>query len=269
MLYLVATPIGNIKEITLRAIETLKSVEVIAAEDTRRTAILLKEYEINKPLICYQKFNERACAVKIIDLLKQGKDIALVSDAGVPLISDPGAVLTRELALNGLEFTLVGCPCACISALVLSDLDASMFTMLGFLPEKKCERDKLLRSCATTEGTLVFYSSVHNIDDDLKSLRDAFGNRKVSVVREISKMFEQVVRGRLNDNLDFVRKGEFVIVVEGGKKDFTRLSVIEHYESYIRQGLDKKDAIKRVASDRGVAKSEIYNEIVNCEQTTN
>lgn len=263
MLYIVGTPIGNIKEITLRAIEVLGSVDLIAAEDTRRTAILLNEYGIKKPMISYQKFNERTETEKLVSLLKEGKDIALVSDAGMPLISDPGHVLTEELIKNDLSYTVIGGPCACIEALILSGLDSSRFCMLGFLPEKKSDRDKLLSAYSRVKCTLVFYSSVHNVDKDLLALSEAFGNRRVAVVREISKMYEEVVRGNLSEPLDFVHKGEFAIVVEGAADDdYSSLDVVEHYESYIRQGMSKKDAMKQVAADRGVSKSEIYNKIV-------
>ncbi|MBR2970560.1 MAG: 16S rRNA (cytidine(1402)-2'-O)-methyltransferase [Clostridia bacterium] len=264
MLYIVGTPIGNIKEITLRAIEVLNAVDFIAAEDTRRTAILLNEYDIKKPMISYQKFNERASAQKLIEILGEGKDVALVSDAGMPLISDPGQLLTQELIKNNLAYTVVGGPCALIDALLLSGLDASRFCMLGFLPEKKSDRDKLLTGYSDVKCTLIFYSSVHNVDKDLGYLYDAYGSRSVAVVREISKLYEEVVRGKLGDVLEFVRKGEFVLVVEGApERDYSELSVLEHYEMYVRNGLSKKDAIKKVASDRNVSKSEIYQIVVN------
>lgn len=266
MLYIVGTPIGNIKEITFRAIEVLNSVDFIAAEDTRRTAILLNEYNIKKPMISYQKFNERACSAKLIEILSSGKDVALVSDAGMPLISDPGRILTQELIKNGISYTVIGGPCAMIDALILSGLDTDKFCMLGFLPEKKSDRDKVLQDYVDVKCTLVFYSSVHNVDKDLGYLFQAFGDREVAVVREISKMYEETVRGTLGKELNFVKKGEFVIVVEGAKeKDYSSLSVMDHYQSYISQGLDKKEAIKKVAADRNVAKSEIYSIVVKGE----
>ncbi len=267
MLYVVGTPIGNIKEITLRAIEVLNSVDYVAAEDTRRTAILLNEYQIKKPMISYQKFNERVCSAKLIELLSSGKDVALVSDAGMPLISDPGQILTQELIKNGIQYTVVGGPCALIDALILSGLNTDKFCMLGFLPEKKSDREKLLSDYAQVKCTLVFYSSVHNVDKDLTYLYEAFGARSVAVVREITKLYEEAVRGKLGESLEFVRKGEFVLVVEGaGEKDFSSLSVYDHYQTYLKSGMDKKEAIKKVASDRGQPKSEIYSVIVNEEK---
>lgn len=267
MLYIVGTPIGNLKEITFRAVEVLGSVDLIAAEDTRRTAILLNEYGIKKPMVSYQKFNERLESQKLINLLLDGKNIALVSDAGMPLISDPGQILTSMLREKGIEFTVVGGPCAAIEALILSGLDCSAFTMLGFLPEKKSERERMLSVYESVPSTLVFYSSVHNVKKDIGYLYEAFGARRISIVREISKIYEQVVSFTLGERAEFIEKGEFVLVVEGAKKkDFSNLSVIEHYKGYIAEGLDKKEAIKRVASDRGVAKSEIYSIVVKGEE---
>lgn len=263
MLYVVGTPIGNIKEITFRAIETLKSVDLIAAEDTRHTAILLNEYGIKKPMISYQKFNERAETTKLIQLLKDGKDIALVSDAGMPLISDPGHILIEELINNELSYTVIGGPCACIDALILSGLSTNSFCMLGFLPEKKSEREKLLSEYASLKCTLVFYSSVHNVQKDLGYLFEALGRRRVAVVREISKLYEEVIRGMLGDSIEFLAKGEFVLVVEGaGKKDFSDITIEEQFNEYMANGMTKKDAIKQIASDRGIKKSDIYAKIV-------
>lgn len=263
MLYIVGTPIGNIKEITYRAIEVLKSVEYIAAEDTRRTAILLNEYGVKKPMMIYQKFNERAKTDKLIEALKEGKDIALVSDAGMPLISDPGQILIDELIKNKIEYTVVGGPSACLDALILSGLDTSRFCMLGFLPEKKVDRERLLGDFSCLKSTLIFYSSVHNVDKDLATLYEAFGDRSAAVVREISKVHEEVIRGKLGDMPDFVHKGEFVIVVEGAReKCYSDLTIEQHYEMYILKGMNKKDAIKQVALDRGVKKSDIYSIVV-------
>lgn len=263
MLYIVGTPIGNIKEITYRAIEVLNSVDLIAAEDTRRTAILLNEYGIKKPMISYQKFNERASSLKLVEILKSGQDVALVSDAGMPLISDPGHILIRELIENGIEHTVVGGPSACLDALILSGMDTSRFCMLGFLPEKKTECERLLSGFSSLKCTLIFYSSVHNVDKDLDALYNAFGARKAAIVREISKIYEQVVRGELGSMPEFVHKGEFAIVIEGASEaDFSDLSVEEHYNMYILKGMTKKDAIKQVALDRNVKKSDIYSAIV-------
>lgn len=267
MLYIVGTPIGNLGEITYRAVETLKNVDVIAAEDTRRTMVLLNAYGIKKPLISYQEFNEQATKQKLTELLLSGKDVALVSDAGMPLISDPGYVLVSFLIEQGIEYTVVSGACACIDALVLSGMDTSKFCMLGFLPQKKSDRERLLAEYADIKCTLVFYSAVHDIDADLTSLYHRLGRRKVAVVRELTKLHEQVSRGYLGEEMDFARKGEFVIVVEGApRKDFSSLTVEQHYLNVLSTGADKKEAIKIVASERKMPKSEVYAIVVNMEE---
>lgn len=268
MLFIVATPIGNLGEITYRAVEVLKSVDFIAAEDTRHTAVLLNRYEIKKPMLTYHKFSEKSSVAGIIKYLKEGKDIALVSDAGMPLVSDPGAVLTDALIENGIDYTVISGPCACINAVVLSGLDTSSFLMAGFLPEKPSERKKALDRVCDAECTLVFYSPPHNIMADLEFLYKRLGARRFSVVREISKLHEEVIRGRLGEVPEFTVKGEMVIVVEGAPSAAQRLNALtveRHFRHYLSMGLDKKEALKRVAADRKVAKSVIYNECMNLE----
>lgn len=267
MLYLVATPIGNLEEITLRAIKVLKEADILYAEDTRHTAILLNHYGISKPVRSYQKFSESKKVAEIIEELKNGKTIALVSDAGMPLISDPGAILTQKLIEEGLEFTVISGACACIDAMVLSGLDASAFCMLGFLPEKISARNKLLEPYKNVPCSLVFYCPPHDVIENLEYLYDFFGKRRVAVVREISKMYEESVRGFLGELPPFTVKGEFVVVIEGARRDdaLERLTIKEHYEYYISRGLDKKEAMKAVAADRGVRKSDIYKELLTTE----
>ena len=263
MLYIVATPIGNLDEITYRAVEVLSSVDAIICEDTRRTAILLSRYEINKPLVSYQKFNERQKVEYLATRLENGENLALVSDAGMPLISDPGKTLVDELIKRNLEYTVVSGPCALINAVVLSGMDTANFCMVGFLPEKNADKKLVAERYMNLPCTLVFYSPPHNIDEDLKFLAQHFGKRKVSIVREISKMYEEVIRGTLDDIPTFTHKGEFVIVLEGASEEqnpLNKVSVIEHIETYISGGMDKKDAIKQTAQDRKVAKSVIYAE---------
>lgn len=266
MLYIVATPIGNLSEITFRAVETLKSVDFIAAEDTRHTMELLKAYDIKKPMISYHKFSERASTDGIIAHLKEGKDVALVSDAGMPLISDPGATLVEALIENGIEYTVISGACACVNAVVLSGLDTSSFLMVGFLPEKAIDRKREMERVKDVRATLVFYSPPHNILNDLDFLFKSLGRRKVAIVREISKIHEEVVRGYLGEVPPFTVKGEMVIVVERAESPaerLTRLSVVEHVKHYMSLGLNKSDAIKRTASDRKVAKSVIYSETLD------
>ena len=263
MLYIVATPIGNLSEITYRAVEVLSSVDAILCEDTRHTRVLLDHYGIKKPLVSYQKFNEKQKAEYVVERLSAGENLALVSDAGMPLISDPGKQLVDELIKYGLEYTVVSGPCAMVNAVVLSGMDTSKFCMVGFLPEKTVDKNRVIDTYKNLPATLVFYSPPHNIDDDLKFLAESLGDREVSIVREISKMHEEVIRGKLTDLPEFTHKGEFVIVVEGTKAEsnpLNELSIVEHIEAYIGGGMDKKDAIKQTAQDRKVAKSVIYAE---------
>lgn len=260
MLYFVATPIGNLDEITLRALDVLKSVDIIAAEDTRHTAILLDKYGIKKRTVAYHKFNERAVCGELIDMLKSGKDIAVVSDAGMPTVSDPGHILIDAAIAAGAEYTVVSGACAAIDALVLSGLDTRSFTVLGFLPEKAIDRERFVEPYKTVPSTLVFYSSVHDIKKDLDFLFRAFGARRVAVCREMTKKFETVTRGVLGEQMEITEKGEFAVVVEGADKNarFSSMSAEEHLRMYLDDGLDEREAIKRVAYERHTPKSEIY-----------
>lgn len=263
MLYIVATPIGNLSEITYRAVETLREADAVLCEDTRRTAVLLNRYEIKKPLISYQKFNERAKCEEVISRLKAGENLALVSDAGMPVISDPGSVLIGELIKENLDYTVVSGPCALVNAVVLSGLDATAFCMAGFLPEKKSDRIRHAERFKDFTGTVIFYSAPHDVRKDLDFLYSVFGRRKVAIVREISKIHEEVIRGNLGDVPEFTERGEFVVCVEGASEkpdDFSDLSIPDHVEKYIAEGLDKKDAVKRVAEERKIPKSQCYNE---------
>lgn len=260
MLYIVATPIGNLDEITLRALDVLKRVDLIAAEDTRHTAVLLNKYGITTRTVAYHKFNERSALGGLIDMLKSGKNIALVSDAGMPTVSDPGHIIIDAAIENGIEFTVVSGACAAVDALVLSGLDTRTFTVLGFLPEKNIDRERFVEPYKKLPSTLVFYSAVHDIKKDLAFLSKAFGARRVAVCREMTKMFETVVRGVLGEELDITEKGEFAIVVEGAKleNELNALPVEEHILHYVNQGMPQKDAVKKVAADRKVAKNEVY-----------
>ncbi len=263
MLYIIATPIGNLGEITYRAVETLKSVDAVLCEDTRRTGVLMAHLNISKPLVSYQKFTEREKAGYIADRLQNGENLALVSDAGMPLISDPGAVLLGEVIARGLEYTVISGPCALINAAVLSGLDTTSFCMCGFLPEKNVDRKKFIDRFKDLTATLIFYSPPHNVVDDLDFLYKHLGARKYACVREISKLHEEVIRGTLGEECNFTVKGEFVIVVEGATQKenaLNGLSVAEHVDHYIACGLKKMDAIKKAAADRDQPKSVIYAE---------
>ena len=266
MLYFVATPIGNLDEITLRALDVLRSVDVIAAEDTRHTAVLLAKHGISTRTVAYHKFNEKSSVAGLIDMLVSGKNVAVVSDAGMPMISDPGHVLLDAAIERGIEYTVVSGPCAAVNAVALSGLDTRTFTMLGFLPEKNIDRQRFVEPYKHAPGTLVFYSAVHDIDKDLDFLYGTLGARRVVVCREMTKMFETVTRGVLGEKLDIVNKGEFVIVVEGAKPDFSDETVEKHIARLVANGDDVKTAVKKVASERKIAKSEIYKRAVEMKE---
>ncbi|MCQ2387136.1 MAG: 16S rRNA (cytidine(1402)-2'-O)-methyltransferase [Clostridia bacterium] len=259
MLYFVGTPIGNLKDISFRAIEVLKEVDEIACEDTRHSLTLLNHYEIKKPLFAYHKFNENKECVNIIEKLKAGKNIAVISDAGMPVISDPGNVLVKSLIEEGLEFTVVPGACALISALILSGLDSARFCFIGFLPEKQTERKELLEKYSSLDMPLIFYSAPHDIVKDIETVYSVFGNRRAVAVKEITKIYENAERFNLKDGLKSEPKGEFVLIVDGKEKeDYSNLSIEEHLQMYINSGLDKKEALKKVAKERGVSKSSLY-----------
>ena len=264
MLYFVGTPIGNLKDISLRALEVLKSVDEIACEDTRHSLGLLNAYQIKKPLFAYHKFNEKETGEKIVEKLKSGKDIAVISDAGMPAISDPGNVLVTLLIENNLEFTVVPGACAFVSALVLSGLDSSKFCFLGFLPEKTSQRKEFLQKYANLDITLIFYSAPHDIKKDIQSIYSVFGSRRAVAVKEITKMFEKAERFSLEQGLTQEPKGEYVLLVEGASNQNENLSLSEkeHIELYLSQGMDKKEALKKVAKERGVSKSSLYKHTI-------
>lgn len=260
MLYFVGTPIGNLKDISYRAVEVLSAVDEIACEDTRHSLGLLNAYGIKKPLTAYHKFNEREAGEKLIEKLKSGKNVALITDAGMPVISDPGNILTQMLIENGLEFTVIPGACAFVSALVLSGLDSSKFCFLGFMPSKSSERKAFLEKYKSLDMTLIFYSAPHDVKKDIESIYNVFGDRVAVAVKEITKIHEKAERFNLKNGLSSEPKGEYVILVEGGKieNDNLKLTEKEHIELYIKNGYDKKEALKAVAKERGVSKSSLY-----------
>ena len=263
MIYFVSTPIGNLKDMTYRAVEVLSEVDVIACEDTRHSLPLLDKYGIKKQLISYQKFNEAASAEKIISFAKEGKNVAVISDAGTPVLSDPGAVLVKKLIEEDVGFTVVPGANAVLPALILSGLKSDRFTFIGFLPEKKTQAMSLLESYSAIDSTLVFYCAPHDLKKTLRVLYEAFGERKAVAVKEITKVFETRYEFTLGEETDIDERGEFVVLVEGKQtEDFSNLPVKEHIALYIAEGLSKMDAIKRVAKERGVSKSSLYKYII-------
>ena len=260
MLYFISTPIGNLKDISYRAIETLKEVDVILCEDTRHSLKLLDFYGIKKQLVSYHKYNEKERIDEILSLIRENKNIAVISDAGTPVISDPGNVLTTALRENGVNYTVIPGATAFVPALILSGLDSSNFTFIGFLPEKNKDRDQVIKKVEKHRETLIFYSAPHDVVSDVKYLYEKLGDRKVAVVKEITKIHETTYLGTLS-TIDIKEpKGEFVIVVDGfnGEEENFLLSEKEHIELYLSRGYSKKEAISLVAKERGVSKNSLY-----------
>lgn len=271
ILYVCGTPIGNLEDITLRVLRTLKEVDIIAAEDTRQSVKLLNHYEIKTPLTSYHEHNKAEKGPKLINMLKEGKNIAIVTDAGMPGISDPGEDLIRLCYENEIEVTVVPGATAVITALVLSGLSSRAYCFEAFLPSNKKNRKEVLERFKNETRTVVIYEAPHHLIATLEEIYEAVGNRRVAVVRELTKKHETVNKGALNEIIEFFKanepKGEFVIVLEGisrqeliekEKMTFEEMTIEEHYEKYISEGMDYKEAMKKVAKDRGISKREVY-----------
>ena len=261
MVYFVATPIGNLKDITLRALEVLKSADAIYCEDTRHSLKLLNAYDIKKPLFPCHKFNERAAAEKIISAAREGKEIAVISDAGMPVISDPGNVLCAALNEEGIAYTVIPGANAFLSALILSAMPADRFAFIGFLPDKAGEKKQLLEKYKDLDMTLCFHVAPQDIDRDISAMYSVFGDRNACAVREITKIHEEAISFTLSQGLTGEKRGEYVVLVEGAKERANALNDLserEHILHYMAQGMDKKEALKQAAKDRGVPKSELY-----------
>jgi len=274
-LYLVATPIGNLEDITLRALRILKEADIIAAEDTRQTLKLLNHFGIKNTLVSYYEHNKAEKGNYLIGQLLEGRNVVLVSDAGTPGISDPGEDLVRLAADNGIPVTLIPGPSAVIAGVVLSGLPSGRFAFEGFLPVNRRARRERLESVSRDTRTLVFYEAPHKLIHTLKDLRDVFGNRRVAIARELTKRFEEVWRTTLDEAVARYEKetpkGEFVLILEGAderglqeeeKKSWEDISIEEHVRMYTDSGLDKKEAMKRVAEDRGISKREVYSSLL-------
>lgn len=266
-LYLCATPIGNLEDITLRSLRILKEADYIAAEDTRHTLKLLNHYEISKPLISYHEHNRREKGPEIIALVQKGHQLALVSDAGMPGISDPGADLVQLAYEAGVEVTIVPGPSAALSALVLSSLPTERFVFEGFLPRQKKQRQERINMLRSEERTAIIYEAPHRLKSLLQGMLNTLGNRRISIVRELTKIHEEVILMSLHEAVDYYSnitpKGEFVVVLEGAQassqqKDFSHLSIEDHLKEYLAAGMNKKEAVKQVAKDRNVSKSQVY-----------
>lgn len=262
--YLIPTPIGNLEDITLRAINILKEVEVVFSEDTRVTGLLLQNLNIKKKLIAHHEYNENENKDKIIKYLKDGYSVGIVTDRGTPIISDPGYPLAHHVISQGYNVVGLPGPTALIPALIMSGLNPAPFLFYGFLNSKEQRREKELEELKNIKATMIFYESPHRIKKTLNDMLNILGNRNISISREISKKFEEVYRGTITDVLVELEepKGEFVIVVEGTTEtvDYTNVSVIEHVNAYIKEGNSVNTAIGLVAKQRNVSKKEIYNE---------
>jgi len=278
ILYLVATPIGNLEDITLRALRILREVDIIAAEDTRQTMKLLNHYEIKNTLISYHEHNKMERGAYIISQLMEGKNVALVSDAGSPGISDPGEDLVKLAIEASVTVTMIPGPVAAVTGLVISGLSTGRFLFEGFLPVNKRLRKEKILALKDETRTIVFYEAPHKLYYTLKDLYEILGDRKVALARELTKKFEQVIRCKLSEAVEKYSnetpKGEFVLILEGAdekglieqdREKWSTVSIKDHVQSYIDRGMDKKEAIKKAAEDRGVSKRDVYNSLLKNE----
>jgi len=270
-LFLVATPIGNLEDITLRAIKILQEVDIIAAEDTRHTLKLLNHLNIKKTLISYYKETEKIKSEILINKLKEGNNIAIVSDAGTPGISDPGEEIVKNCIENNIEIIPIPGACAFINALIASGLDTREFIFVGFLPVNNKNKKEKLEKLKNENKTLIFYEAPHKMKHTLESMLTIFGNRRIVLARELTKIHEEFIRGTIKEIMGNFQefRGEFVILIEGSEekndeKDFlNNLSLEEHYNFYLNKNFDKKEIIKQIAKDRKTNKNEIYKYFLN------
>lgn len=275
ILYLCATPIGNLEDITMRVLRTLKEVDLIAAEDTRNSIKLLNHFEINTPMTSYHEYNKIDKGHTLIAKLLEGQNIALITDAGTPGISDPGEELVKMAHEAGVTVTSLPGSCACITALTVSGLPTRRFAFEAFLPSDKKERKEILGTLKDETRTIILYEAPHHLVKTLEDLLETLGNRHATICRELTKKHETIFTTTLEDALRFYDenepKGECVIVIEGrsfkelkeeSRTEWQKLSIEEHVNMYIGQGMDKKDAMKAAAKDRGVSKQEIYKALL-------
>ena len=275
ILYLVATPIGNLSDMTSRAIDTLREVDLIAAEDTRNSIKLLNHFEIKTPMTAYHEYNKYDKADYLVNELLGGKNIALITDAGTPGISDPGEVLVSKCHENAVPVTsLPGC-CALISALIISGLPTRRFCFEAFLPSDKKERQDIIGELKTETRTIIIYEAPHHLVKTLTELRDNLEDRQITVCKELTKKFETINRTTLSEAVDYYTnnepKGEYVLVLSGADKSklvleeqltWQQMSLEEHMSLYLEQGIDKKEAMKKVAKDRGITKRDVYQALL-------
>lgn len=275
-LYLCATPIGNLEDITYRVVRTLKEVDLIGAEDTRNSIKLLNHFDIKTPMTSYHEFNKYDKAKVLVEEMLNGKNIALITDAGTPGISDPGEELVRQSLEAGVEVTSLPGAAACITALTMSGQKTRRFVFEAFLPKEKKEKAKVLEQLQNETRTIVIYEAPHRLIKTLKELEEVLGDRELTICRELTKRYEEAIQTTLKEAVKYYKarepKGEFVLVIAGKpeeeieeekRKQWENMSVQEHVDHYIRLGNDKKEAMKLTAKDRGVSKREIYNQLLS------
>ena len=275
MLYLCATPIGNLQDMTPRCVEVLKAVDLIAAEDTRNSIKLLNHFDIHTPMTAYHEYNRYDKAEELVREILSGKNVACITDAGTPGISDPGEVLAEKCIAAGITVTSVPGPSACINALIISGLPTGRFRFEAFLSQDKKARRELLAEIKNDTATLIFYEAPHHLKKTLEDLLEAFGDRKIALCKELTKLHENVFRTTIIKAIDFYKteepKGEFVLVVEGRSREelkaeartaWSEISIEEHVARYEAEGYDRKEAMKKAAADRGVSKRDIYNALL-------
>ena len=275
-LYLCATPIGNLEDMTFRVLRVLKEVDLIAAEDTRNSIKLLNHFEIDTPMTSYHEFNKFTKGPQLVDKLLAGTNIALITDAGTPGISDPGEHLVMLAREAGIPVTSIPGACACITALTMSGLPTGRFAFEAFLPPDKKQRASRLKELQTETRTIILYEAPHRLVKTLAELQEALGERRISVCRELTKKHETVFASTIGDALAYYQenepKGECVLVVEGiavkelekaAQAEWQQISIEEHMQQYLDQGLEKKEAMKAVAADRGIGKRDVYQALLN------
>lgn len=270
ILYLVATPIGNLEDITLRAIKVLKEVDLIAAEDTRQTLKLMNHLEISKPLISYHRHNEEVRKEILIEKLLNGQNVAVVTDAGTPAISDPGEEIVKKAIENEIKIVPIPGACALINALIASGLDTKEFSFYAFLPLNKKLRKNKLEEIKKDGKTVILYEAPHKLMSTLDDILKNLGDRYIVLAKELTKIHESFLRGNVSEILVNLEKnppkGEYIILIKGEKiveeNELNKLSLEEHYEFYKNQGLEKKEIIKKIAKDRNVSKNEIYQKFI-------
>lgn len=274
-LYLCATPIGNLEDITYRVVRTLNEVDLIGAEDTRNSIKLLNHFDIKTPMTSYHEFNKYDKAKQLVEMMKEGKNIAIITDAGTPGISDPGEEVVRQCFEAGIQVTSLPGPAACITALTMSGQKTRRFCFEAFLPKDKKEKVAVLEKLKNETRTIIIYEAPHRLVRTLKELRETLGNRQLTLCRELTKKYEEADKTTIDQAIEKYNekepRGEYVLVIEGksqeeiqeeNKQKWESMTIEEHMEYYISQGNDKKSAMKLVAKDRGVSKRDIYNQLI-------